>query len=60
VFDVSGRTVAVIADRTFGRGYHSVEWTGRDETGRTVPSGTYVVQMETGDGAETQKVSLVR
>ena len=26
----------------------------------TVPSGTYLVQMDTGDGAEARKISLVR
>ncbi len=60
VFDVEGRLVATVADQTFDPGIHSVKWAGRDGAGRTVPSGTYLVQMETGDGAEARKISLVR
>jgi len=60
VFDVQGRLIATVADRTFGSGIQSVTWTGRDNRGRTVPSGTYLVRMETGDGAEARKISLVR
>lgn len=60
VFDVEGRRIATLANRTFGAGFHSVKWAGRDDTGRTVPSGTYLVRMETGDGAEARKISLVR
>ena len=60
VFDVKGSLVASITNRTFGPGIHSVKWTGRDDAGRIVPSGTYLVRMETGDGAEARKISLVR
>jgi hypothetical protein len=60
VFDLEGRHVATIADRTFGPGIHSVKWTGRNEAGRTVPSSTYLVQMETSDGTGARKISLVR
>jgi flagellar hook assembly protein FlgD len=60
VFDVEGSRVATIANQTFAPGYHSVKWAGRNDTGRIVPSGTYLVQMETGDGAEARKISLVR
>jgi hypothetical protein len=60
VFDVEGRRVATIANQIFVAGIHSVKWTGRDDAGRTVPSGTYLVQMVTGDGAEAGKISLVR
>jgi len=60
VFDVEGRRVATIADRTYSPGIHSVKWTGQDDAGRAVPSGTYLVQMTTGDGADARKISLVR
>jgi hypothetical protein len=60
VFDVEGRRVATLTNQTFDPGIHSVKWTGRDDSGRIVPSGTYLIQMETGDGAEASKISLVR
>jgi hypothetical protein len=60
VSDIAGRTIATIADRTFGPGLNSVAWSGRDAAGHTVPSGTYLVRMETEDGAQARKISLVR
>ena len=60
VFDVEGRRIATLTDQAYGPGFHSVQWTGLDAAGRAVPSGTYLVQMETGDGAEARKISLVR
>jgi len=60
VYNVEGRRVATIANQTFDAGIHSVKWKGRDDSGRTVPSGTYLVQMETRDGTVAGKISLVR
>ncbi len=60
VFDVEGRRVATLTDRNFEVGLHSVKWMGLDTNGRAVPSGTYLVRMETGDGADARKISLVR
>jgi hypothetical protein len=60
VFDAAGQRIATIADRIFGPGLNSVTWAGRDDAGRIVPAGTYLVRMETGNGAEARKISLVR
>ncbi len=60
VFDVEGRRIATLADRSFEPGIYSVKWEGRDHAGRTVPSGTYLVQMQSGAGGEVSKISLVR
>ncbi len=60
VFNIDGRRIATVANQTYAPGFHSVKWTGRDDGGRIVPSGTYLVQMDTGDGAQARKISLVR
>jgi hypothetical protein len=60
VFDITGRRVAILADQTFEPGIHTVTWKGRDESGREVPSGTYLVQMEAAGSGDTRKVMLVR
>ncbi|MFH1843236.1 MAG: FlgD immunoglobulin-like domain containing protein [bacterium] len=60
VFDVLGRRVAVIADRQFAAGTHSVQWDGRDGAGQAVCSGTYLMLMETEGGAQSKKMMLVR
>lgn len=60
VFDVEGRKLETVAEQTFGPGSHSVLWTGRDDRGRAVPSGTYLVQLETGGSSVARKITLVR
>jgi flagellar hook assembly protein FlgD len=41
-------------------GLHSQLWDGRDERGALVPSGTYLLKIDTGEWSEQQKVMLVR
>jgi hypothetical protein len=60
VFDIAGRQVAVLADRHYGPGRHSLEWDGRNMAGRDVASGTYLVRMITGDQRQTRKITLIR
>jgi len=60
VFDIGGRLVEVIVNERRGVGPHHVTWIGRDSRGREVPSGTYVVRLETEYGAVAKKVALVR
>lgn len=60
VFDAGGRRIATLTDQVYDAGIHSVKWKGRDDAGRIVPSGTYLVQMATHDGAEARKIALVR
>ena len=35
-------------------------WNGCDVAGHAMPSGTYIVRLETESGAEARKVSLIR
>lgn len=60
VFDLSGRRLAVLADRYFEAGTHSVDWQGRDQQGRAVASGTYLVRMISDTGEESEKITLIR
>jgi len=61
VYDLTGRIVRVLADdEVYSAGNHSVVWRGLDETGRAMPSGTYLVRLQTDDGVRSRKVSLIR
>ncbi len=60
VYELTGKRVAVLADRTFTAGEHSLLWNGRDVTGRSMPSGTYLVRLETESAVRSQKLMLVR
>ena len=60
IYALTGKCVAVLADHTFTAGPHTLSWNGRDTDGRDMPSGAYLVCLETEDGVEARKVSLIR
>jgi hypothetical protein len=60
VYDLTGRLLGVIVDRRYDAGSHSVVWDGKDTAGRAVPSGTYVIRLETESAVEARKVMLLR
>jgi hypothetical protein len=60
VFDAAGRRVAVLADEVREAGEHQVAWRGRDQGGRTVPSGAYYVRLEADGGRDTRKIMLLK
>jgi glucose/arabinose dehydrogenase len=61
VFDVRGRLVAKLVDKSVAAGDHTAVWDGRDVDGRTQPSGVYFCRLTTGGTlAGTQRIVLVR
>jgi hypothetical protein len=60
VYGLTGRRIAILADETFTPGTHTVTWNGRDAEGRALPSGSYLIRLETEAGMEARKVSLIR
>ena len=46
IYDVQGRLVRTILDRTVEGGVHTVVWDRRTEGGREVSSGIYFMQMK--------------
>ncbi len=60
VYDVSGRRITTVASGDFLAGEHVVNWTGVDEAGQAVPSGTYVARLRTSEGVVSQKLMLVQ
>lgn len=53
-YDVLGRRVREIADRTLGTGLHTIEWDGRDSRGEQVPTGVYFLRFETDSGPSSK------
>lgn len=59
IFDMSGRLVkSLITAESHTPGRHEVVWSGRDESGRQVASGTYFHRLETGSNSETKRMVL--
>ena len=60
VFDLRGRTLAVLVDEHRAAGAHTVTWHGTDTGGEALASGTYLLGVQAGSYAETRKITLVR
>jgi PKD repeat protein len=56
VYGVDGRLVRTLVNRHVEPGSHAVDWKGRDDAGRRVASGVYVVRLQTVEGDLTRKV----
>ena len=46
LFDVNGRTVRTLMEGTRAAGEHTLQWDGRDGSGRLLASGTYLCRLE--------------
>jgi subtilisin-like proprotein convertase family protein len=60
LFDVAGRRVRTLLDRTLQPGLHEVRWDGRDADGAPVPAGVYLYRLTAGDANLTRKVVVAR
>lgn len=58
VFDLLGRKVRTIANRTFEPGFHAVEWDHRDGGGRVLAPGVYVYRLNAGGFSARRKMTL--
>ena len=48
VFDINGRQVRSLINRSENSGWHEVDWDGINDLGNTVASGIYICQLKTG------------
>jgi hypothetical protein len=60
VYDVLGRRVRTLVDRSYDAGRHTVRWDGRNDTGQAVASGIYLGRLKVGDQRHVQRLVLVR
>lgn len=60
VFDSAGRLVRRLTDARFGAGPHWLAWDGHDDRGARVPSGAYLLRVESESGAFARKAQVIR
>jgi len=60
IYDSSGRQVRMLADRRYEPGPASIEWDGRDDSGRQLNSGVYVCRVQVGGQVLSRKIVMVR
>lgn len=47
IYNIAGQKVRQLADRSMATGVHTLTWYGRDDMGRNLSSGNYIVEIET-------------
>jgi len=60
VYDIMGRKIRVIANSIQKPGDYSIYWDGRDDAGRNVSSGVYILRFVAGDYTRNAKIVLTR
>ena len=60
VYDLLGQKLAVLVRGARGPGFHSVEWDGRDDSGRALASGSYLYRLQAGPYRAVGKLMLLR
>ncbi len=60
IYDLLGRNVTTLLDKSFSAGYYSINWDGKNTSGVDVPSGIYFVSLSSGGNIQTTKMTLLR
>jgi hypothetical protein len=60
IFDVSGRRVANLVQKTLPAGRHAFTWNGTDHSGKDVPSGVYFYELTSSQAREVRKLVVLR
>jgi len=61
VYDMVGKEVATLVNgEEYGKGAHAVVWNGKDKSGKSVASGTYIATMTTGNISKSIKMMLLK
>jgi hypothetical protein len=60
VYNTLGQQVRVLVNERREAGYHHLTWNGKDEIGRQVASGIYMVRMKAGEYRSVRKMVLLK
>ena len=60
IYSLDGRHVATLANEEMAVGPHQMQWSGLDENGSTVSSGTYIVRLVAPDKMQSQRITLIK
>jgi flagellar hook assembly protein FlgD len=55
-----GQRVAILLDEYVSPGTTTITWNTRDESGKTVASGTYLYRLKIGNETSSKKMVLIR
>ncbi|MDD2890447.1 MAG: C25 family cysteine peptidase, partial [bacterium] len=60
VFNLAGQNIKTLLDEKVKPGFHSVNWTGKNQNGKKVPAGIYFIRVKGIGDITTRKTVLLR
>lgn len=60
IFDTQGREVNTLIEKAYEAGKHQVKWTGTDQRGNLLPSGTYFYRLQSQGFIQVRKMAILR
>jgi len=60
VYDVSGRAVRTLVNRTLEAGVHPIAWDGRSDVGEPVARGIYFAKLDSGRQSSTRRIVVIK
>jgi len=60
VYNLKGQRVRTLQSGLLAKGMHTLTWNGKDENGRSVASGIYLFQLNTGNHTTVSKAILLK
>ncbi|MBI4725648.1 carboxypeptidase regulatory-like domain-containing protein [candidate division TA06 bacterium] len=60
VYNAAGQLVRILDEGYRISGEHSVNWDGRDKSGKNVSNGVYIYRLQAGDISQTRKMVVLR
>lgn len=60
IYDISGKLIKTMVNEELESGYHTVKWSGDDETGKAVSSGMYVYRLDVNGETYTRRCILLK
>ncbi len=60
VYNLLGQRVSVLLDESRPAGVYKLQWQGRDASGKTVPSGVYLLRLQAGGQVRIRSMTLLK
>lgn len=60
IHNIMGEEIVLLRQGSFSRGTHSTRWNGKDDLGRDMPTGTYLLRLTTPMHSQTIRMLLLK
>jgi len=60
IFDLLGKEITTLLDKEISPGNYSINWEAKDNYGNSLPSGVYLIVLQTNNSIKTSKTILIK